>query len=336
MIPRVTANKVSLSPILLPDAFWEFNGDVRGRTKNGIIEGTYSRASAGTENWNGTIHTQPSGTPRFQSISDMLGILIEGARTNYFLNSGTPATHTSPSLGIDTYTLWIPDGTSVAVAANTATGTGFGTATPGSPVTFSITGAGTVDFTVVGSPTYAQCENGSSPSSYIVTAGSAVSRASDSLSCALGSWFSATEGTLLTTLYLPSLQPTGNFPRIIAVSTGALANRIVLNYSGASQALNIAVVDGGVAQVSGAGSTTVPTGSFVKVAMAWKLNDFAVYMNGTQEYTSNSGTLPTSLTTMYIGQKEDGTGSELLYGNEKNTTYWAYRLSNTELASITA
>lgn len=105
--------------------------------------------------------------------------LIEGARTNHFLNSGVPATHTSASLGTATYTLWMEGTGSIAVAQNTATITGAGTASAGSPVTFVVTGAGTVDYTVTGSPTLAQSENGAYPSSYIVTAGAAVTRSLD-------------------------------------------------------------------------------------------------------------------------------------------------------------
>lgn len=110
------------------------------------------------------------------------GVLVEDGISNFFLNSGTPASHTSPSLGTGTYTLSLEGAGSIEVAANTATGTGFDTATDGTPVTFTITGGGTVDFTVTGSPTRAQCTDTSYVSSYIPTAGASVARTADQLS----------------------------------------------------------------------------------------------------------------------------------------------------------
>mgnify|MGYP003654979552 CR=1 FL=1 len=91
------------------------------------------------------------------------GLLIEGARTNAFLNASAPVSHTSPALAAGYHTLSVVGSGTVAVAANSASGSGFGTASTGSPVTFLLTGGGTVDFTVTGSPARAQGENGGPP-----------------------------------------------------------------------------------------------------------------------------------------------------------------------------
>lgn len=116
------------------------------------------------------------------SAALLKGVLIEEARTNSFLNSTVPASHTSPSLATGTYTLWVEGSGSMAVAAGTATGSGFGTAAAGNPVTFTITGAGTVTFTETGTVDRAQCENGAYATSFILTAASAATRQKDLLS----------------------------------------------------------------------------------------------------------------------------------------------------------
>lgn len=94
-------------------------------------------------------------------------------RTNYFLNAAAPVTQTI-SLGTGTYTLNVTGTGSGTVAAGTATITGAGAATAGAWKTFTVTGAGTVTVTIAGSVTTAQLEPSNYPSSFINTAGAAV------------------------------------------------------------------------------------------------------------------------------------------------------------------
>lgn len=112
---------------------------------------------------------------------EMIYLLVEPAATNYAMNSSVPATHTTGSLPIGAYVCWIEGTGSVAVTAGTATLTGNGTATAGTPDTFNVTVAGTITLTVTGTVTFLQVEGGSVPTSRIYTTTAAVTRAADTL-----------------------------------------------------------------------------------------------------------------------------------------------------------
>lgn len=118
-----------------------------------------------------------------QGLYTLSGQRIEGAATQQLLNSDSPATQTTGSLATGTYTCWIADGDtgSATVAANTAAITGGGAVTDGSPLTFEVTGAGTVDVTLAGAVTFFQLEGGSFPTSEIISAGATVTRSANNV-----------------------------------------------------------------------------------------------------------------------------------------------------------
>jgi hypothetical protein len=113
------------------------------------------------------------------AITPGLGILIEEARTNQLLNSTVPATQTTGSLAATAQTLWVNGSGSATLSNGTATGC-TGTATNGSPVTFTPT-AGTCVVTVTGSLNAFQLEAGSFGTSLIVTAGTTAQRNADGI-----------------------------------------------------------------------------------------------------------------------------------------------------------
>ncbi len=132
--------------------------------------------SGTTVDGNGVVTQNPGAT-----ISPAPRLKIEPAATNYLLNSDAPATQTTASLSTGDYILWVNGTGSAAVTAGTATITGGGTATDGTPDLFTVTGAGTVTVTVTGSLDRFQLEDGSVPTSYIATSGVPESRAADTL-----------------------------------------------------------------------------------------------------------------------------------------------------------
>lgn len=92
---------------------------------------------------------------------------------NLFLNSAAPVTQTV-TLAVGTYTLGIVGSGSIAAAAGTAVGSGFGSATAGVPKTFTVSTAGTVTLTKTGTVTQAQLNTGSNLRAYVATTGTAI------------------------------------------------------------------------------------------------------------------------------------------------------------------
>jgi hypothetical protein len=127
-------------------------------------------------------------------------LLQEEARTNLLLNSATPATQNVTTTAQSyTISMW---GTGTCTLTGTATGTLTGTsATARVSLTVTAT-AGTLTLTFAGTNTNGQAEAGLTMSSYIVTAGTAVTRTVDNASftgTGLSSWYNPTQGTFVVT-----------------------------------------------------------------------------------------------------------------------------------------
>ena len=91
------------------------------------------------------------------------------------------------------------------------------------------------------------------------------------------------------------------------------------------------VVNGGVYQVT-ITTGSVPTSGFVKMAFAYKENDFALYANGSLIGSDNSGSVP-ACDSYDLGLGPYGVGFS---GKQtKQTALFNERLSNAELATLT-
>ena len=102
--------------------------------------------------------------PRYESG----GVMIEEGTTNVFVNPETPVTQTI-TLAAGFWTCSVIGAGTVAISAGTAKGAGFDTASVGSPVSFTVSTAGTVVFTVAGADATSkvQVENKPYPTSFI-------------------------------------------------------------------------------------------------------------------------------------------------------------------------
>jgi hypothetical protein len=288
-----------------------------------------SRASSATD----LIYTDASGAAystygnNVPVLSSGKGLLSFEARTNVLLNSLTPATQTTGSLGTGTYTFWVNGSGSAAVSAGTATITGAGTATNGTPVTFTVTAAGTVTVTVTGSLNAFQLENGASATSLIITTGATASRAAD----------------VITTQYLSGIvsifgqgRPLcpasyANSQTLVSVDDNSLANRIQADRVTAT-ALGRGVYT--AASTTGTFSTANAwtQAASMKLICVAQASDQAVDLNGGSVVTASQVGTPT-LNTIHLGCRGDGAFQ--FNGVIERIAAFIARPSNSQLPTIT-
>lgn len=276
------------------------------------FEHTFARTSAGWQfDATGRVVGVPSNRERW---SDHFGprrtmLLTEGARTNYLLNSGAPATQTTESLGTGTYTLWVRGTGTAAVAGATATITGAGTANQATPVVFTVTVAGTVTVTVAGSLTFFQLENSGVVSAPMTTGAATFSRTPDRLiwtPTVRGSGLFGTSGTIVCVFMLPNV----GFGQqaLFSIDDGDDNERITLiNPSAGTTTLKLRAVNGGVQTIEVDAGVTLSTNNFFKAAVAWSPAGIAVACNG-NAVVSGAGTMPsTQLTRLMYGATNGAT-----------------------------
>lgn len=214
------------------------------------------------------------------------GYLSEPPATNYFLNSGAPATQTSQSLNAGGYTMSITGSGSVAVTAGTATISSGCTAYASTPCVFNITGAGTVVQTVSGVVSTAQLENNPFPTSYVPTFASAQTRNGDILSYPTSGNLSSTAWTMVfsytpvqntssaTSYLLSSYVDANNATQVIFTSNTVICRERI---AGVNHDVTEALV-------------AVPNTKYI-IGCSGGSAGQTIYVNGVKG-TSNSNTLP--------------------------------------------
>ncbi len=245
-------------------------------------------------------------TPRFTGTSRRL--LIEGSRANIFLNSATGATqgitvtavaHTLSFWGTGTITL---TGTSTA---GPLVGTG---AANRVTLTFTPT-AGTLTCTVSGTCSRVQMEIGSFASSYIETAGSAVTRGADLPSASLAALGlpASGAGTILVKS-LRTTNTTGAGQNLIFIDDGTSSNRYFWQGNSGSTGHSVTRTLGG----SGAASSNITGPAAATLYRSGLRIDgiggAAGYISAATQAAVTGG--PTSgLTTFRLGASNSGTGN---------------------------
>lgn len=174
-----------------------------------------------------------------------------------------------------------------------------------------------------------QIEAGTYPTSYIPTYGTSQTRAADNCYKTNASdVIGQTEGTLFLDISALSDDATN---RRVTLSNETATNRMYVSYKNYTNQIRVEVISAGVSVFDSTYSSPNIT-QFSKIALAYKLNDFAFYVDGTQVSTDTSGAVPTSLTAFKF---EDGSGGNSFFGNVNQALLYKERLTNAELATLT-
>jgi hypothetical protein len=174
----------------------------------------------------------------------------------------------------------------------------------------------------------AQLEAGAYATSYIPTLGTSVTRVKDAASKSSASAIiGQTEGVIFTEVVLKERSQ-----QICILTSGAgnEANRVQV-YGDGTGKIGFLRGDGSAVILS---SSTYALGTTLKIAAAYKANDFVLYINGVLQGSDTSVTAPVTPSVIYLGQYVDGTGYSSL--DMSQLLLFQTRLSNSDLAALTA
>ncbi len=315
-----------------PLHYWDF-------TQNrALFSGSDVGALANTPNWTftratvGTAETAAGAIVEFASgelrRTDK-GVLLEGARTNLFLNSATATTqdvvvtavaHTLSFRGTGTITL------SGASTAGPLVGTGVN-----DRVTLTFTpSAATLTLTVSGSCTNVQLEVGAFASSWIPTAGASVTRDADVLTV------SSPGIAFPTSMWAEAVRAvdTAGTELSLRADNGGATELITLSVSNTTDLSQATMTAGGVSQANPqvAGATSV--GVTYKVAGAYETNRVQACRSGILATVDTVATVPSAPTVLRFGSNSNGANQP--FGYIRRAAVFNSALSDAQLQAITS
>lgn len=174
----------------------------------------------------------------------------------------------------------------------------------------------------------AQSEASSYPTSYIPTTSSSATRVADACSkTGISSLIGQTEGVVFWDINVDILSATGN-ESILNIDNGAGFGETIYFSKGSNGLLYAEVYVGATVQCSF--TYSLPSVGRYKMALAYKANDFAFYVNGVSRGTDSSGSVPTC-SRLQMGQTALGSSD----GKTNQAILFPTRLTNAELASLT-
>jgi hypothetical protein len=268
-------------------------------------------------------------------------VFQDGTSTNYTsgacqafrLDTGQLASSGSTGAGFTVVRSGIENYGNGWYRCNLAVTMGYTPATPNIMIRPTATLTSSIPVTVSGDTCYifgAQLEVGSVATSYIPTTAAAVTRNADvvTLSGAVSGCIGQTEGTMyaevdirnLTDGRILTLFKTSAQYILLSKSTNRLGGAIIDTTSSPTTVVNLQTASGSL------------TSGIYKLALAYKQNDFAFYVNGTQVGTSNSGNVIGDYSLIRIGNFDTS-----LFFNDRIRAAALYttRLTNAELAALT-
>ena len=175
----------------------------------------------------------------------------------------------------------------------------------------------------------AQLEQGSYPTSYIPTSGSTVTRNQDIFTRdGIASLINDSEGVLF--VEMASLSDDLTY-RILSLSDGTPNERVYIQYTNASNTVAVVVKNGGSTQANMVYVLSDET-QFSKIAIKWKVNDFAMWVDGVEVGTDTSGSVPLGLNRLAF----DNASVTNFYGKVRQLQVYNTALTDAQLTSLTS
>tara|TARA_Y100000593_G_scaffold83984_1_gene158782 strand:- start:260 stop:2407 length:2148 start_codon:yes stop_codon:yes gene_type:complete len=174
----------------------------------------------------------------------------------------------------------------------------------------------------------AQVEEGSYATSYIPTTSASVTRNGEVFErTGVGDLINSSEGVLF--IEMAALADDGTH-RQISLTDGTNDNRISIGLSNISGNLTAQVVSGGTSQANKAKTATQT--NYNKIALKWKVNDMALWLNGSEVDTDSSVTVPIGLDTLDFNRGDD---ANWFFGKVRQIQVYKTALSDTQLGALT-
>jgi predicted secreted protein len=173
----------------------------------------------------------------------------------------------------------------------------------------------------------AQLEAGPFPTSYIPTTSATVTRSADSASMTganFTQFYNASEGTLFADIKPAALAATSG----VVINDNTVDNRIRLATTSATDQGTVTVAGTGQAELDGG---TPVANTSMKLALGYKVDDFALSLDGGSVATDTSGTVPV-VTQLQLGAETTSIGTLTI----KKFAYYPRRLADAILESITS
>ena len=175
----------------------------------------------------------------------------------------------------------------------------------------------------------AQLEQQSYNTSYIPTDGASATRNQELCNNATPV-INSEEGTLYAEI--SALADDLSF-RTISISDGTTSNRCVLRYGGTTNYVNVLIFSGGSSVFDNNYALSDIT-DFSKIAVKWKENDFALWVNGVERKTDTSGSAPIGLSELQLSNYNNSSNN--FYGNTKDLKVYPKALADVQLEALTS
>tara|TARA_R110002012_G_scaffold240614_1_gene414833 strand:- start:242 stop:988 length:747 start_codon:yes stop_codon:yes gene_type:complete len=173
-----------------------------------------------------------------------------------------------------------------------------------------------------------QAEAGSYPTSYIPTVAASVTRNEELFTrTGIGDLINSAEGVIFVEFAALNNDGTN---RQISLSDGTADNRVTISMSSVSNEIAGQVRSGGGLSMNKSNAMTQT--NFNKVAIKWKVDDFAIWLNGTEVKTDASGAAPIGLNQLSF---DKGDGLNDFFGKIRQLQVYKTALSDTQLTSLT-